>query len=227
LLPILYNMRRLFTLTNWATATFFGNKLSPDIPYKDQLWIWFGRGLAALNAIYYSLNLFGFLIPFFLPRAFEQYFHDRDQHLREHPPKDKKHPKPLPTPASPAAKKAEWAFCFFIRWIVLNNLTGFWLLSGSMSVLYLVSQCQLSKLSVLWLKPTFQVMASEAYHICQMLVIYLMLQIQVLGKYRFPVSKYEILRSCCNVCESDSLTWCHLWLLYSDKQAISSIWNIL
>jgi hypothetical protein len=36
------------------------------------------------------------------------------------------------------------------------------------------------------------VMASEAYHICQMLVIYLMLQIQVLGKYRFPVSKYEI-----------------------------------
>jgi hypothetical protein len=48
------------------------------------------------------------------------------------------------------------------------------------------------------------VMASEAYHICQMLVIYLMLQIQVLGKYRFPVSKYEILQSCCNVCESDS-----------------------
>lgn len=74
---------------------------------QDQLWIWFGRGLAAMNAIYYSLNLFGFLIPFFLPRAFEQYFHDRDQHLREHPPKDKKHPKPLPTPASPAAKKAE------------------------------------------------------------------------------------------------------------------------
>jgi hypothetical protein len=107
LLPILYNMRRLFTLINWVTTTFFGNKLSPDIPYQDQLWIWFGRGLAAMNAIYYSLNLFGFLIPFFLPRAFEQYFHDRDQHLREHPPKDKKHPKPLPTPASPAAKKAE------------------------------------------------------------------------------------------------------------------------
>lgn len=194
---------------------------------QDQLWIWFGRGLAAMNAIYYSLNLFGFLIPFFLPRAFEQYFHDRDQHLREHPPKDKKHPKPLPTPASPAAKKAEWVFCFFIRWIVLNNLTGFWLLSGSMSVLYLASQHQLSKLSVLWLKPMFQVMASEAYHICQMLVIYLMLQIQVLGKHRFPVSKYEILRSCGNVCEPDSLTWCHLYLLYSDKQAISSIWNCL
>jgi hypothetical protein len=34
LLPILYNMRRLFTLTNWVTATFFGNKLSPDIPYQ-------------------------------------------------------------------------------------------------------------------------------------------------------------------------------------------------
>ncbi len=34
LLPILYNMRRLFTLINWITATFFGNKLSPDIPYQ-------------------------------------------------------------------------------------------------------------------------------------------------------------------------------------------------
>lgn len=34
LLPILYNMRRLFTLVNWVAETFFSNKLSPDIPYQ-------------------------------------------------------------------------------------------------------------------------------------------------------------------------------------------------
>lgn len=31
------------------------------------------------NFVYFSINLFGFLIPRFLPRAFERYFRERDE----------------------------------------------------------------------------------------------------------------------------------------------------
>jgi hypothetical protein len=42
-------------------------------------WVWFGRALAMANLVYFSINLFGFLIPKFLPRAFEKYFKMRDE----------------------------------------------------------------------------------------------------------------------------------------------------
>ncbi|PWA28983.1 hypothetical protein CTI12_AA627090 [Artemisia annua] len=43
----------------------------------DVAWCWFGRSLAVVNLAYFSINLFAFLIPRFLPRAFEQYFYER------------------------------------------------------------------------------------------------------------------------------------------------------
>lgn len=46
---------------------------------QDAAWVWFGRVLAAANLIYFSINLFGFLIPQFLPRAFEKYFKMQDE----------------------------------------------------------------------------------------------------------------------------------------------------
>lgn len=45
---------------------------------QDTAWYWFGRSLAIANLVYFSINLFGFLIPQFLPRAFERYFRERD-----------------------------------------------------------------------------------------------------------------------------------------------------
>lgn len=42
-------------------------------------WYWFGRILAVLNMAYFSVNLFCFLIPRFLPRAFERYFKERER----------------------------------------------------------------------------------------------------------------------------------------------------
>lgn len=41
--------------------------------------MWFGRVLAMANMIYFCINLFGFLLPQFLPRAFEKYFKERDE----------------------------------------------------------------------------------------------------------------------------------------------------
>jgi hypothetical protein len=105
LLPILYSMRRLFSLNGWITSTFFLAKLPPNPNFQDEAWMWFGQALAASNAIYYTINLFAFLIPMFLPRAFERYFEERDKYLAEHPPKDKQANQPLPTPSAPKDKK--------------------------------------------------------------------------------------------------------------------------
>lgn len=46
---------------------------------QDMAWFWFGRILAVANLVYFSTNLFCFLIPRFLPRAFEKYFRERDE----------------------------------------------------------------------------------------------------------------------------------------------------
>ena len=37
-------------------------------------WHLFGRLLAAVNLVFWGFNLFGFLIPVFLPRAFKRHF---------------------------------------------------------------------------------------------------------------------------------------------------------
>lgn len=46
---------------------------------QDIAWYWFGRVLAVANLAYFAINLFCFLIPLFLPRAFERYFKERDE----------------------------------------------------------------------------------------------------------------------------------------------------
>ncbi|KAG5521794.1 hypothetical protein RHGRI_034125 [Rhododendron griersonianum] len=42
-------------------------------------WYWFGRALAIANLVYFSINLFAFLITKFLPKAFDMYFRERDE----------------------------------------------------------------------------------------------------------------------------------------------------
>lgn len=46
---------------------------------QDVAWMWFGRSLAIANMLYFSINLFVFLVPKFLPSAFENYFKERDE----------------------------------------------------------------------------------------------------------------------------------------------------
>lgn len=46
---------------------------------QDMAWFWFRRALAVANLVYFSANLFCFLIPRFLPLAFEKYFRKREE----------------------------------------------------------------------------------------------------------------------------------------------------
>lgn len=80
LVPLLYTGRRLFSILDWNYDIFNRSKVPENPRIQDVAWLWFGRGLAVANLLYFTINLFCFLIPRFLPRAFERYFQDRTEH---------------------------------------------------------------------------------------------------------------------------------------------------
>nr|AAT45003.1 unknown [Xerophyta humilis] len=79
LVPLLYTVRRIFVDLDWVNEVVNNKTLPANAKLKDSTWLWFGRVLAVANMIYFSINLFAFLIPRFLPRAFERYFRERDE----------------------------------------------------------------------------------------------------------------------------------------------------
>lgn len=79
LVPLLYTVRRIFVDIDWIHDVWLNKTLPANAQFKDVAWYWFGRSLAVANLVYFSINLFGFLIPRFLPRAFERYFRERDE----------------------------------------------------------------------------------------------------------------------------------------------------
>ncbi|KAF8390672.1 hypothetical protein HHK36_025199 [Tetracentron sinense] len=79
LVPLLYTVRRIFVIIDWVSDVWLNKTLPANAQLKGIAWDWFGKGLAVANLGYFSINLFGFLIPRFLPRAFERYFRERDE----------------------------------------------------------------------------------------------------------------------------------------------------
>ncbi|XP_011036113.1 PREDICTED: uncharacterized protein LOC105133721 isoform X2 [Populus euphratica] len=77
LVPLLYTVRRIFVVIDWINDVWLNKTLPANA--QDIAWYWFGRSLAVANLAYFSINLFIFLIPKFLPRAFEMYFRERDE----------------------------------------------------------------------------------------------------------------------------------------------------
>lgn len=79
IVPILYTVRRIFVIVDWNYDVWMYKEIPAGASIENVAWLWFGRGLAAANLGYFSLNLFGFLIPRFLPKAFERYYKERDE----------------------------------------------------------------------------------------------------------------------------------------------------
>ncbi|KAG2706547.1 hypothetical protein I3843_05G097200 [Carya illinoinensis] len=79
LVPLLYTVRRIFVIIDWLNDVWTNQTLPPSSQLKYIAWFWFGRSLPVANLVYFSINLFGFLIPKFLPRSFEKYFRDRNE----------------------------------------------------------------------------------------------------------------------------------------------------
>ncbi|KAK4402619.1 hypothetical protein Sango_1002600 [Sesamum angolense] len=83
LVPLLYTVRRIFVILDWTKDVWINKTLPANAQLPDVCWYWFGRGLAVVNLTYFSMNMLCFLIPRFLPRAFERYFRERDElHLK-------------------------------------------------------------------------------------------------------------------------------------------------
>ncbi|GJN27847.1 hypothetical protein PR202_gb15902 [Eleusine coracana subsp. coracana] len=79
LVPLLYTVRRVFVVVDWVYDVWANRTLTRAATPQERMWVWFGRYLAVANLVYFSANLFVFLIPKFLPRAFEKYFRMRDE----------------------------------------------------------------------------------------------------------------------------------------------------
>ncbi|EHA8590971.1 hypothetical protein COCNU_scaffold029079G000020 [Cocos nucifera] len=109
MVPLLYTVRRIFVIVDWIYDVWFNKTLPANASIKDVAWLWFGKTLAIANFLYFSFNLFGFLIPRFLPRAFERYFKEKDE-LCSKMAEDKPTRDPAAQPAeskAPETKKAD------------------------------------------------------------------------------------------------------------------------
>ncbi|XP_073021289.1 uncharacterized protein [Primulina eburnea] len=72
--PVFYNSKRIFTIVDWLRSEIY----KVESEYGGSLRrLHVGRLLAVANMAFWSFNLFGFLLPVFLPKAFKIYFANR------------------------------------------------------------------------------------------------------------------------------------------------------
>lgn len=69
--PVLYNSMRIFTIVDWLRTEI--NKVDEEFSGSERR-LYVGRGLAVANLLFWCFNLFGFLLPVYLPRAFKRYY---------------------------------------------------------------------------------------------------------------------------------------------------------
>ncbi|QCD84864.1 hypothetical protein DEO72_LG2g5222 [Vigna unguiculata] len=79
MVPLMYTVRRIFVDIDWVSDVWLNQTLVTNANLQEKAWFWFGRVLALANLVFFSMNLFGFLIPRLLPRAFMKYFKERGE----------------------------------------------------------------------------------------------------------------------------------------------------
>ncbi|XP_039050679.1 uncharacterized protein LOC120191860 [Hibiscus syriacus] len=77
--PVLYNSRRIFTLVEWVRSEF--SKVDNEHASSNRVYV--GRVLALANMGLWCFNLFGFLLPVYLPRAFKKYYTEIESKVRD------------------------------------------------------------------------------------------------------------------------------------------------
>ncbi|KAF5176567.1 transmembrane protein [Thalictrum thalictroides] len=69
--PVFYNTKRIFTIVDWMRAEI--GKVDVEDSGSD-MRLHVGRALAVANMAFWCFNLFGFLLPVYLPKAFKRYY---------------------------------------------------------------------------------------------------------------------------------------------------------
>ncbi|KAL0907647.1 hypothetical protein M5K25_022067 [Dendrobium thyrsiflorum] len=71
--PVSYNAMRMFTLIDWVMGE-MGKEAATGGEEWSALRLLAGRGLAVVNLLFWAFNIFGFLLPIYLPRAFKRHY---------------------------------------------------------------------------------------------------------------------------------------------------------
>ncbi|KAL5981456.1 hypothetical protein ACLOJK_015517 [Asimina triloba] len=71
--PVFYNTRRILTIMEWLRMEMA--KVDEEYGWLRRLHV--GRALAMANLAFWSFNLFGFLLPVYIPLAFDMYYGQR------------------------------------------------------------------------------------------------------------------------------------------------------
>ncbi|KAL5727432.1 hypothetical protein ACHQM5_000630 [Ranunculus cassubicifolius] len=69
--PVFYNTKRVFSIVDWLRAEIEKKDVEDS---GDEIRLYVGRALAVANMAFWCFNLFGFLLPVYLPRAFKNYY---------------------------------------------------------------------------------------------------------------------------------------------------------
>lgn len=67
--PIFFNAKRLITISEWLAS-----EIAKEEVEGSGMRVSVGRGLAVVNMIFWGFNLFGFLLPVYLPRALKRHY---------------------------------------------------------------------------------------------------------------------------------------------------------
>ncbi|KAK7315068.1 hypothetical protein VNO77_33600 [Canavalia gladiata] len=69
--PVFYNSRRIFTIVDWLRSEIY----KTNEEHSGSAWrIYVGRVLAIANMAFWCFNLFGFLLPVYLPKVLKMYY---------------------------------------------------------------------------------------------------------------------------------------------------------
>ncbi|KAK4283061.1 hypothetical protein QN277_000060 [Acacia crassicarpa] len=71
--PVLYNSRRIFTIVDWLRTEMYKAQ-AQDSGGGSDMRVMVGRVLAVANMMFWCYNLFGFLLPVYLPKVFKMYY---------------------------------------------------------------------------------------------------------------------------------------------------------
>ncbi|KAL8217927.1 hypothetical protein R6Q57_021300 [Mikania cordata] len=75
--PVVYNSMRMYAIMDWVQHEM--TKVNEG-EYGSSRRLKVGRGLAMANMVFWGFNLFGFLLPVYLPKAFKKYYDaDKDK----------------------------------------------------------------------------------------------------------------------------------------------------
>ncbi|PQM36527.1 uncharacterized protein Pyn_00991 [Prunus yedoensis var. nudiflora] len=75
--PVFFNAKRIFTLVDWVRNEFskgYGDDYGCGSASAAARRLSLGRWLAIANLVFWTLDLFGFMLPIYLPRAFKKYY---------------------------------------------------------------------------------------------------------------------------------------------------------